>query len=200
MNYYYIHGFASGKNSSTFGEIRKRIPAAKALAYDSAKTYSENMESLVSQIAGDKEPCCIIGSSLGGFYAMQLTPFAHYCAARLLVNPCVAPRSTLESFKGECPNFESGKTFPLTSDICNSYPADLDISILLPEIPTTVLLSKNDEILDYRIAEQKFRHCADIKYINGKHRLSDYFALFSALKRLTSVADFDSSTHILHFS
>ncbi len=190
MNYYYIHGFASGKNSSTFGEIRKRIPSVKALAYDSAKTYSENMESLASQIAGDNEPCCIIGSSLGGFYAMQLTPFAHCCAARLLVNPCVAPRPTLESFKGDCQNFETGKPFSLTSDICNSYPEDLDIVKLSRGIPTAVLLSKNDEVLDFRIAEHKFRHIADIKYINGKHRLSDYPAFFNALKELICAASY----------
>ncbi len=190
MNYYYIHGFASGKNSSTFGKIRGQIPFAKALAFDSAKTYSENMESLVSQIAGNNEPCCIIGSSLGGFYAMQLTPFVHCCAARLLVNPCVVPRSTLKSFKGDCQDFETGKPFSLTSDICNSYPEDLDVVKLSRGIPTAVLLSKNDEVLDFRIAEHKFRHIADIKYINGKHRLSDFPAFFNALKELICAASF----------
>ena len=181
---YYIHGFASGKNSSTFGKIKERIYSAKALTYDSAKTYRENIKSLISQIARDESPCCLIGSSLGGFYAMQLTPFVHNCVVRLLINPCTAPKSALKKMPGVHTNFETKKTFSITSEICDSYPNDLDIAKLSRGIPTVVLLSKNDEVLDYRLAMEKFRHCADIEYIDGKHRLSDYPALFKALKKL----------------
>lgn len=65
---YYIHGFASGKNSATFGKIKR--PSAKALLYDSTKTNQENMKSPISQVVYNKEPCYIIGSTLGGFYAI----------------------------------------------------------------------------------------------------------------------------------
>ena len=103
--YYYIHGFASGKSSSTFQKIKERIPHATALTFDSAKSYQENIESLTSQIADDKGDSCIIGTSLGGFYAMALTEFAYRCAGRVLINPCVTPKNISKKVYWRMPKF-----------------------------------------------------------------------------------------------
>ena len=185
---YYIHGFASGKSSTTFQKIKERIPQAKALTFDSSKSYQENIKSLASQVANDKEPACLIGTSLGGFYAMQLTPFVHYCAGRVLINPSVKPKSSLRKFIGECPNFETGSTFVFTEEVCNSYPEELDIVPLSRGIPTSVLLAKDDELLDYQIAEKILKPYTYIEYITGGHRLKDYDVLFKEIKEIDSSA------------
>ena len=181
-SFYYIHGFASGKSSTTFQKIKERIPQAKALTFDSSKSYQENIKSLASQVANDKEPACVIGTSLGGFYAMQLTPFVHYCAGRVLINPSVKPKSSLRKFIGECPNFETGSTFVFTEEVCNSYPEELDKRNLMCSIPTGVLLARDDELLDYHLAEEVFDGYTGITYISGGHRLKDFDALFKEIK------------------
>ena len=186
--YYYIHGFASGKSSSTFQKIKERIPHATALTFDSAKSYQENIESLTSQIVDDKDSCCIIGTSLGGFYAMALTEFAYRCAGRVLINPCVTPKTSLRKFIGECPNFETGSIFTFTEEVCNSYPEKLDIVPLSRGIPTGVLLAKDDELLDYRIAEKVLKPYTYIRYILGGHRLKDYVSLFQEIKEIDDSA------------
>lgn len=186
--YYYIHGFASGKSSSTFQKIKERIPHATALTFDSAKSYQENIESLTSQIVDDKDSCCIIGTSLGGFYAMALTEFAYRCAGRVLINPCVTPKTSLRKFIGECPNFETGSIFTFTEEVCNSYPEKLDIVPLSRGIPTGVLLAKDDELLDYRIAEKVLKPYTYIRYILGGHRLKDYDSLFQEIKEIDDSA------------
>lgn len=189
INYfYYVHGFASGKSSSTFQKIKERIPHAKALSFDSSKSYQENIEYLASQIVDDKDSCCIIGTSLGGFYAMALTSYVYHCAGRVLINPSVTPRSSLRKFIGECPNFETGSTFTFTEEVCNSYPEKLDIVPLSRGIPTGVLLAKDDELLDYRIAEKVLKPYTYIRYISGGHRLKDYDSLFQEIKEIDDSA------------
>ena len=188
-SFYYIHGFASGKSSSTCQKISERIPGAKALAYDSSKPFMQNLKSLASQIENDREPCCIIGSSLGAFYAMSLSPFAHCCRGRILINPSLAPKNSLKKYIGKCKNFETGSDFEFTQQVCNSYPEGLDFSALAPAIPTVALLAKDDEVLDYRASESILKsHGIFVSYVSGGHRLRDYEALFAAIKQIDAGA------------
>ena len=182
---YYIHGFASGRSSGTYQKIRERFPFAEILSFDSAKPYPENLKSLAAQIDGGGTSC-FVGTSLGGFYAMELSALDKNCIGRILINPGLMPKSSLKKFVGVCPNFETGADFEFTNEACDSYPEKPGEEAFLKKIPTIALLAKNDELLDYRLAEQMLKDCADIRYISGGHRLEDCGALFEALNEIAA--------------
>lgn len=86
------------------------------------------------------------------------------------------------------PKFETGSIFTFTEEVCNSYPEKLDIVPLSRGIPTGVLLAKDDELLDYRIAEKVLKPYTYIRYILGGHRLKDYDSLFQEIKEIDDSA------------
>lgn len=182
---YYIHGFASGKSSGTYQKIRERFAFAKILSFDSAMPYPENLKSLAAQIEGGGASC-FVGTSLGGFYAIELSALDKNCVGRILINPGLMPKSSLRKFIGKCPNFETGSSFEFTKEVCDSYPEKPCGAAILKEISTIALLAKNDGLLDYRLAGQMLKNYADIRYISGGHRLEDYGALFGALDEIGS--------------
>ncbi len=80
MNYLYLHGFASSPQSTKARYMQKKF-AELGLALDipdlnltdfSTVTLSEQLAYLNLTYLGNDEPMAVIGSSLGGFLAIQL--------------------------------------------------------------------------------------------------------------------------------
>lgn len=177
----YIHGFASDKNSSTFSRILEAYPKAIALEYSSEKLFEENMQSLLAQIAGFDD-IVFVGSSLGGYYAMQLSIAAKAYCRCVLINPCVNPSESLKKYIGKQLNFQTNEYFDFTLEATQSYPP-----LAMPSYsgtPTVVLLAKDDEVLDYKTAESLLKPYTQIDYITGGHRLSDYNKLLKEINEI----------------
>ncbi len=173
----YIHGFASSKNSSTGQWIKDNFEEVRLLEYDSGATYAENFTALKEQVKGGRE-IIYVGSSLGGYYAMQMMMYAGIYSRCILINPVTEPR-TLKHLLGTHKNFHTGKDINFTEEVWASYP-EIDF-IRLSDYNKNVLLAKDDEVLDYKIAQKNFQGMALITYIKGGHRLEDYPALKTAI-------------------
>lgn len=169
--YVYLHGFNSSGNSA------KGRYFAQALAPQPVytPTYSAEPDAAVRGLSqtlrslpADTSPI-LIGSSLGGFYAQYLA--RQFRLAAVLINPALQPRQTLAAYLGWQTNYYSRERY---------YFGEQELKCLaqyeIPEpcsapVPTLVLLDAGDELIDYRVAQQRYADCARvIVYSGGNHR------------------------------
>ena len=107
----YIHGFASSGLGSKAQAVRDYF-GAEAFAPSLSYVPDLAMDTLV-QIAERtrrrKEPLHLIGSSLGGFYALYLAE--RYELKAVLINASIRPWETLAAHTGEAWNYYDGARF-----------------------------------------------------------------------------------------
>lgn len=151
----YIHGFNSSVNSDTLKLIQQEFPSAFGLTYDhcdpenSIKMMVKNLREYSS------DNLIIIGSSLGGWYAENLTP--HIIADFILYNPCTQPDKALSKFG-------------ISQDILLQY--KYLTSSKLKQASRNVIISIDDEIINPVIADNKYKNTADMSYTAGGHRMT----------------------------
>lgn len=157
---YYIHGFGSTPESSTTQMLREHFTDVIGLDYD----HNDPVLSICKMIAeinddaskSDKYPI-IVGSSLGGWYAEHLTRYV--VADYILYNPSTNPEITLSRHG-------------LSQDVLYKYKSITSPYKFLPT-SRSVLLSEDDEIIDYKVALNKYKEIAQVMFTNGGHRMTD---------------------------
>jgi hypothetical protein len=120
----YIHGFNSGKNSHS-GQLLRVLLHADVLCpeYDYAYPFAECLRTLEEQIYASinvsRDRLCLMGSSLGGFYALQLrhSAIVHVC----VWNPIVFPSLQMERFLGKNTRFSDNTEWEFGRDTLLSY-------------------------------------------------------------------------------
>lgn len=131
MKIFYVHGFNSGKSSSTAKALLTILNdeySFHCLEYDSSKSFDYNLAELKVQLYnildGDEE-FILIGSSLGGFYVehlgFELKDETLNHLGNVLINPCNNPKKQLKQFLGKTVSFETNKEWILTEDLLNTY-------------------------------------------------------------------------------
>ena len=120
----YIHGFNSGKNSHS-GRALAEVLGQPVICpeYDYSKSFSECLASIrqqVSEAIDEKnDRLTVMGSSLGGFYALQLRhPAIMHTVAW---NPVIYPAMQLEQFLGTNTRFSDGVDWDFTREALLSY-------------------------------------------------------------------------------
>jgi len=120
----YIHGFNSGKNSHS-GRGLSEVLGQPVICpeYDYAKSFSECLASIRQQISEavdeQNDHLTIMGSSLGGFFALQLRhPAIMHTVAW---NPVIYPAIQLEQFLGKNTRFSDGAEWEFTREALLSY-------------------------------------------------------------------------------
>lgn len=120
----YIHGFNSGRNSHSGRELAEVLGQPVICPeYDYSKSFSECLASIRQQISEaideKNDRLTIMGSSLGGFYALQLRHPAimHVCAW----NPVIYPAMQLGQFLGTNTRFSDGVDWDFTREALLSY-------------------------------------------------------------------------------
>ncbi len=181
----YIHGFKSSANSykakilkQKFGEeyiISKTLPVAPI----------EAINFLQELLADDDDIGLIIGSSLGGFFALYLSIFNSLRA--ILINPSLKPYETLKKNLGENTRFDSDEKFELTQEHLMQYRA-LSEEIEHLNFDQKLLyfyLSKDDEILDHSDIPNKFPKAAKIQYFeNSTHRFLNFEDILEEIEEM----------------
>lgn len=166
----YLHGFRSiglcykGSLIAKFSPnaLTPNLPYVPSLAMNLAQSLIEKHQK--------NHKICLIGSSLGGYYATFLAEKYHLKA--VLVNPVVDAYKTLLPAIGKVDVSYNGESFLWTVDLVESlkqYFVDLISSELY-----CVLLQKGDRVLDYRVAEQKFRDSKLVIQEGGSHHFDDF--------------------------
>lgn len=103
MNIVYFHGLSSSGNSRTGQKLKQLFPEENVITPDipvSPKEALPFLKKLVSDL--DPENTIIIGTSMGGMYAQQMSGFK-----RILVNPAFHVSNTLKKSIGETLPFYS---------------------------------------------------------------------------------------------
>ena len=183
----YIHGFASsgcGSKAEKFKEyfedeiITISLPTIPNLAINT-------LEQLIEAFVSIDEEVSLIGSSLGGFYALYLAN--KYDLKAVLINPAVNPWGTLDRYEGVdfVTNYYDGSRFEFNASHIKSlknYEVDF---IKTPENFIT-LLQEEDEVLDFSEAAQKLEDTELIIEEGGSHSFEDierYFRKISTFFR-----------------
>ena len=167
----YLHGFNSSPGSHK-AQVMQRFmeerglgaqyacPALPPLASDALKT----IEPLVRQ------DTCLVGSSLGGFYATYLAE-KHRLKA-VLINPAIDPHVGLRAYLGTQKNLHTGEPYELTQAHLDEWER-----LYVPRVTPgryLLLVETGDEVLDYRRAVERYAGAEQVVVPGGDHSLQSF--------------------------
>ena len=167
----YLHGFNSSPQSHK-AQVLQRFMAERGLGKEYACPA-------LPPLAGDAmrviQPLlatrpCLIGSSLGGFYATYLAE-KHKLKA-VLINPAIDPHVGLRAYLGAQKNLHTGEPYALTEAHLREWE-----KLYVPRItPSRYLLivETGDEVLDYRRAVERYAGAEQLVVQGGDHSLQSF--------------------------
>jgi len=164
----YIHGFGGSGAGVKAGQAKKMFGAASLLAPSlsyvpdlAVATLSELIEFLLQK----GETVSLIGSSLGGYYAIHLAEKFNLKA--VLINPSIYPYKTLEKSVGQALNFFDLSRFEWNERHIQTL---RHYEVKKPDTSRyLLLLQKGDELLDYREALDKLPGAQALVEEGGSH-------------------------------
>ena len=167
----YIHGFGSSGKAFKARLLRRLYPEIPLYSPDLPHKPQQAIQFLEDLIIDkcDSKQLLLIGSSLGGFYALHL--HIKFYLFAVLLNPTVQPISNLESQLKNRSNFDPA----ISAEWQQKYLPHLAQYYHPPqEIHSeklNVYLNRDDEILNYRIAEEYFKqsNCTISLFDHGGH-------------------------------
>ena len=171
MKVIYLHGFASSGNSSKSEWLRQQFGECDVefLSPDLPNRSSQAIAYLDEYLAGfADQKICLIGTSLGGFFAAYYA--AKYGWPAVLINPLADVQDLISSAMGENTNYATGEHFVMEQADADALLAVCDA--MQPSVATMLLLlDKGDEILDYRKALKRYGEAAEVHlFEGGSHR------------------------------
>lgn len=163
----YLHGFASafkpeGSKALTLSNFFEVVP----FTYDTGAFYEENLQKM-KDIIQEKSIDVVMGSSMGGFYTIQLA--AELNIPGVALNPAHNLKQELSQSVGRHINYETGKMFKLKQEVVDSYPNACHRSG-----DTLILFMEGDELLNAKQAQEDLSAYFDFKMIpGGQHRFEN---------------------------
>jgi predicted esterase YcpF (UPF0227 family) len=175
----YLHGFRSSPLSMKarlMGERMQALGLADAWCCPQLPASPRQAIDLCLSLV-DKVPAadlCVVGSSLGGFYATWLAE--HLGCRAALLNPAVMPIKGLEAHVGVTTDYHTGAPF----EFKRSYLDELD-ALTMPAITLParyyLLAASGDEVLDYRTMVAHYAG-AEQNVIDGSDHAISEFAVY----------------------
>lgn len=167
----YLHGFNSSPDSHK-AQVMQRFMAERGLAREYA---CPALPPLARDALKAVEPLlprkpCLLGSSLGGFYATYLAE-KHDLRA-VLINPAIDPHVGLRAYLGSQQNLHTGEPYELTEEHLREWEA-----LYVPRITPRrylLLVETGDEVLDYRRAVQRYAGAEQVVVQGGDHSLQSF--------------------------
>ncbi len=175
VNILYLHGFNSSplsdKAVKTQQYIAKHFPDVKFHCPQLASSPEGAIAQAVNLIEQRiEQQWCLIGSSLGGYFATFLSE--KYGFDAVLINPAVKPFELMNDYLGEQLN-------PYTQEVYQvekSYISDL-IALEQKKLAKNnylVMVQTGDEVLDYQQAVEKYQQCKLIVQPGGDHSFVEF--------------------------
>jgi predicted esterase YcpF (UPF0227 family) len=163
----YIHGFGGSGEGFKAKVFRKYFKGKNEDFIAPSLSYIPELalKTLEELIELHKGKVSLIGSSLGGFYAIYLAQ--KYNIKAVLINPSIYPYITLSKCLGNAPSFYDTSHFEwMESHIAmlKNYRVKLT-----KQSNFMLLLQKGDELLDYKEAAEKFSKAELIIEEGGNH-------------------------------
>lgn len=163
----YLHGLNSSSQSAKALALRERLAPHRVLAPDyPAHRPAEAVERLSRYFADlEGDTPAVVGSSMGGFYGQFLARrfvFSHL----FMINPALRPWELFLKHVGETQTTARGEVYEVTRPLVEST-RRFGIDDPCDGVPTTLLLDRGDEVIDYRIAEALYRTCGRLMIWDG---------------------------------
>ncbi|PJA33533.1 MAG: hypothetical protein CO187_01220 [Zetaproteobacteria bacterium CG_4_9_14_3_um_filter_53_7] len=166
----FIHGFNSAGNSDK--AVRLKIEFSELQALTPTCPYTPDdaiavLRNLIENGQRSGETVTVIGSSLGGYYAVWLA--YQYKLPCILINPLV-DQTLLRLEIGPQQNYYTNEQYEWTSNHCDQ----LDLMAVNPTtlaVKPLLLLDEGDELLDSHLAAAHFGGLAETHlFPGGSHR------------------------------
>lgn len=171
----YIHGFNSAPGSfkaQLVGE-RMRVLGREGEYLVPAQPHRPAQAMTLLRDVVERHPgAALIGSSLGGYYATWLAE--RYALRTVLVNPAVRPYELLKGYLGAQKNLYTGVEYEFTAQHIEELKA-LEVAAVTPE-HYLLLTRTGDEVLDYRLAVEKYSGARQWVIPGGDHGFGDFGA------------------------
>jgi len=165
----YIHGFGSSGQGFKIGEIKQWFGAENILSPSLSYVPELAIDTLIQIIellTKHHEPVQLIGSSLGGYYALYLAE--RYGLKAVLINPAIYPYRELRQALGQTKNYYDESSF-LCTEKHLSMLKQFEVNEITQQENFLVLLQQYDEILDYRDALNKLPRATCVINQDGDH-------------------------------
>jgi hypothetical protein len=172
----YLHGFNSSPQSHkarvTAQWFARNHPDV-VFQCPTLSLYPEEAGATLERVVDDigSPSLLVLGSSMGGFYATWVAARCR-CPA-VLINPAVRPWQGREYLLGEQTNYHTGETHWFEQRDIDAF-ARFDVNPLPQPGRFLVLLQTGDEVLDYRLAADKYRDCELVVEEGGDHAFQGY--------------------------
>ncbi|MGM0450668.1 MAG: YqiA/YcfP family alpha/beta fold hydrolase [Pseudomonadota bacterium] len=172
----YMHGFRSSPASEKARELEAWLCESGYRGHYSIPQLATTPQEVEAQVAGfiDNTPGAgpgLIGSSLGGFFAMVMAE--RYGLPAVLINPAAYPYRLMEESLGEHTNLYTGERFEVTEEHVRQLQS-MDPGPLSHPERLMVLLETGDETLDYRQAAERFTASKLVVHEGGNHRYTRF--------------------------
>jgi hypothetical protein len=186
----YLHGFASSPASVKARALVayvEALPAAlrprllvPALQFSPREAIERVVALVRDEVPDARRGLTFVGSSLGGFYAVQL---AERSGARaVLINPAIRPYDDLAQYSGMQANLYTGEPFEVTAAHFDELRALAVPRITLPE-RYFLMVQTGDEVLDWREAVAYFGGAFQLVEGGGDHGFANFAAHLPELLR-----------------
>jgi uncharacterized protein len=192
MRLLYLHGFRSSPQSSKAklmaAKVRAanrkkagiqwhcpQLPASPAQAFELIWQWVVQAD-LSAEKAAPQLPLAIIGSSLGGFYAVALAERllrAGIYARCVLLNPAPYPARDLAAYIGRVSNWHDEGGFEFTEQHVQELQVIETQTFTRPE-RYMAIVSKGDEVLSWREMTQRYPAGTMRLLEGGDHAISDF--------------------------
>jgi predicted esterase YcpF (UPF0227 family) len=185
----YLHGFNSSPGSHK-AQLLKAYLEARGLADRYACPLLTNdpddAVAAAEQAMAPHDPArlCLVGSSLGGFYATHLAE--KHGAKAVLVNPAVDPGAGLAAYAGPQRNPYTGETYVLGERHASAWRRQF-----VPRVTPSrylLLVETGDEVLDYRDAVGRYEGARQVVVEGGDHTLQSFPEHIPAILAFAGIA------------
>ena len=186
-NVLYIHGFNSSPLSLKAEQTRQYLainfPTVQFICPQLATTPAKAIRQLMQIIENEpKAIWCLIGSSLGGYFASYLSE--KYGCLAILVNPAIKPYELLQDYLGEQVN-------PYTEQVYQVHDGHIQQLKMIEQTAPTIdsqqknnyliMIQTGDEVLNYQQAVEKYQHCRLIVQEGGDHSFINFDKCFPSI-------------------
>lgn len=178
----YLHGFLSSPRSVKAQQLVQYVRTAQLPVECMVPELPEEphlafaaAETTLVQAREKSARVCLLGSSMGGFYATVLAE--RHALRAVLINPAVRPANFMANSVSdsgtEMVNPYTGRSFTLTR-------RDIDLLRAIEPAPLTrpdnywLLAQMGDEVLDYRNAVELYAGCKQTIEAGGDHAFQGF--------------------------
>jgi predicted esterase YcpF (UPF0227 family) len=171
MGIVYLHGFNSSPGSHKARLLERHLAERGLASHYACPALPPLASAALAEIEPLLEPeTCLVGSSLGGFYATWLAEQRNLRA--VLINPAVEPHVGLRAALGPQQNLYTGERYLLTEQHLREWQR-LYVPRITPAL-YLLLVETGDEVLDYRKAVQRYAGCEQVVVQGGDHSLQSF--------------------------